>query len=210
MTMDTKVLNNIINPIYWEMLLRAHKAKYDVYQVIQSISPNQIKCKLWLVEELSKLPVEFPNIQLYGGWYGFPLIDFLLEEFNINLIQNIDLDEEAIAIYNMHVLRRNLKNKLVGKITDASNRTRYDKSIDLVINTSSEHMPDLPVLIKDKKYKKECIFALQSNNMFHHSDHINCVNNVQELIKKSGLRKILYSGTLNLDEYERYMVIGLV
>jgi hypothetical protein len=192
------------------MLLRAHKAKYDVYQVIQSISPNQIKCKLWLVEELSRLPVEFPNIQLYGGWYGFPLIDFLLEEFDINLIQNIDLDEEAIAIYNMHVLRRNLKTKLVGKITDASNRTRYDKFIDLVINTSSEHMPDLPVLIKDKKYKKECVFALQSNNMFHHSDHINCVNNVQELIKKSGLRKILYSGTLDIDEYERYMVIGLV
>jgi len=210
MMMDMKALNNIINPIYWEILLRAYKAKYDVYQVIQSISPNQIKCKSWLVEELSRLPVEFRNIQLYGGWYGFPLIDFLLEEFEINLIQNIDLDEEAIAIYNMHVLRRNLKNKLVGKITDASSRTRYDKSIDLVINTSSEHMSDLPILIKDKQYKKECVFALQSNNMFHHNDHINCVNSVEELIKKSGLSRILYSGTLALDEYERYMVIGLV
>ena len=210
MMMGMKVLNNIINPIYWELLLRAYKRKYDVYQVIQSMSPNQIKCKSWLVKELSKLPVEFPKIQLYGGWYGFPLIDFLLEEFEVELIQNIDLDEEAIIIYNMHRAERNLQHKLKSAVIDAGMPHIYDKSIDLVINTSSEHMPDLPILIKDKQYKKECIFALQSNNMFHHSDHINCVNNVEELIKKSGLRKILYSGTLDLDEYERYMVIGLV
>lgn len=208
--MGMKVLNNIINPIYWEILLRAYKRKYDVYQVIQSMSPNQIKCKSWLVEELAKLPVEFPKIQLYGGWYGFPLIDFLLEEFEIELIQNIDLDKEAIIIYDMHRAERNLQHKLKSSIIDASMPHKYDKSIDLVINTSSEHMPNLPILIKDKQYKKECVFALQSNNMFHHSDHINCVNNVEELIEKSGLSKILYSGTLNLDKYERYMVIGLV
>lgn len=208
--MGMKVLNNIINPIYWEILLRAYKRKYDVYQVIQSMSPNQIKCKSWLVEELAKLPVEFPKIQLYGGWYGFPLIDFLLEEFKIELIQNIDLDKEAIIIYDMHRAERNLQHKLKSSIIDASMPHKYDKSIDLVINTSSEHMPNLPILIKDKQYKKECVFALQSNNMFHHSDHINCVNNAEELIEKSGLSKILYSGTLNLDKYERYMVIGLV
>ena len=110
----------------------------------------------------------------------------------------------------MHRAERNLQHKLKSAVIDAGMPHKYDKSIDLVINTSSEHMLDLPILIKDKQYKKECVFALQSNNMFHHSDHINCVNSVEELIQKSGLSKILYSGTLNLDEYERYMVIGLV
>jgi hypothetical protein len=71
-------------------------------------------------------------------------------------------------------------------------------------------MPDLPILIKDKKYKPQCFFALQSNNMFHLEEHINCVHNVKELESKSELSNILYSGTLEMPNgYERYMVIGL-
>jgi len=208
--MDIKVLKNIINPIYHNVMRHVVEKNYDMKQFLYSIHPNQIACKSWLVEELSKLPVEFPKIQLYGGWYGFPLIDFLLEEFTIEFIQNIDLDEEAIAIYNKHKWERNIKYTLKSFISDVSVPHKYDKSIDLVINTSSEHMPDLPILIKNKDYKNECVFALQSNNMFHHDDHINCVNDVEELIEKSGLTNILYSGTLDLDDYQRYMVIGLV
>jgi hypothetical protein len=71
-------------------------------------------------------------------------------------------------------------------------------------------MPDLPDLIKNKSYNSKCFFALQSNNMFHLEEHINCVHNVKELESKSGLSNILYSGTLEMPNgYERYMVIGL-
>ena len=53
------------------------------------------------------------------------------------------------------------------------------------------------------------IFALQSNNMFHLEEHINCVHNVKELESKSELSNILYSGTLEMPNgYERYMVIA--
>ena len=51
---------------------------------------------------------------------------------------------------------------------------------------------------------------MQSNNMFHLEEHINCVHNVKELESKSELSNILYSGTLEMPNgYERYMVIGL-
>ena len=70
-------------------------------------------------------------------------------------------------------------------------------------------MPHLPDLIKNKKYRKSCVFALQSNNMVHLDEHTNCVNSHEELAEKSGLNNILYSGKLDLDNYERYMVIGL-
>ena len=69
-------------------------------------------------------------------------------------------------------------------------------------------MSDLPMLIKNKLYSDDCIFALQSNNMFDLEEHTNCVNSHEELAQKSGLNKILYSGKMTLDNYERYMVIG--
>ena len=70
-------------------------------------------------------------------------------------------------------------------------------------------MIDLPYLIKFKKYNDKCIFALQSNNMFHIDDHFNCVESVDELVEKSKLKKIIYKGKKEFDNYERYMVIGL-
>ena len=71
-------------------------------------------------------------------------------------------------------------------------------------------MHDLPKLIENKFYSKNCVFALQSNNMFHVKDqHINCSNNLDEFIKKSGLTKIWFADTYKMSNgYERYTVIG--
>ena len=98
-----------------------------------------------------------------------------------------------------------------GRLGDVREKHRFDKRINLVINTSSEHMPDLKKIIKDKDYPHDCLFALQSNNMFYIEDHINCVNNEDELVKKSGLSKIMYKGSLDMPNgYKRFMVIGYV
>ena len=203
-----------INEIYWRMLWKYSKDNNleKIKILLDSVSPSQIECKKWLVDELSQLPVPEPiNVQLFGGWYGYPLIDFLRNRFDIGLLENIDIDKSAIKICKN--INSSLKlNQLVYKtrVDDVSNPGKTDICTQLVINTSSEHMPDLPVLIKNKKYNKNCIFALQSNNMFHLEEHINCVHNVKELESKSELSNILYSGTLEMPNgYERYMVIGL-
>ena len=81
----------------------------------------------------------------------------------------------------------------------------------LVINTSSEHMPALEQLVKNKNYQvNKCIFALQSNNMFHVAgQHINCVNDSAELRQQSGLDKIFAERTYEMENgFQRYMVIG--
>ena len=203
-----------INEIYWRMLWECSKDNdlEKIKVLLDSISPLQMKCKKWLVSELTNLP--FPekiSIQLFGGWFGYPLTDMLNENFNINLLENIDIDEYAIKLSKVYNSQNNLANLIFrSRAADVSVPWKTDTIIDLVINTSSEHMPDLPVLIKDKKYKPGCIFALQSNNMFHLEEHINCVNSKEELEHKSGLSRILYSGTLEMPNgYERYMVIGL-
>ena len=175
---------------------------------IQSVSPKQIACKRWLVNELLEIPREFNNIQLFGGWFGYPLIDMLNNSYKIKSLTNIDCDKFATSVCF------NFKNYFNHDFVKTSTRDLVTtggiyKEVDLVINTSSEHMSNLPDLIKNKEYSESCIFALQSNNMFDIEDHTNCVQSKEELIKKSGLNNILYSGKLDLDNYERYMVIGL-
>ena len=174
---------------------------------IQSVAPKQIRCKEWLVEELLNIPYEFNSIQLYGGWFGYPLIELLSKEYTIKELINIDIDSVALKIcqkysrcFNHHFVKT-----LNAYVTDQFES--YDT--DLVINTSSEHMDDLPKLIYNKRYKPSCVFALQSNNMDHLEEHINCTTSEDELVEKSGLSKILYKGTQVFDNYERYMVIGL-
>lgn len=205
-------LKSIIDPVYWKILWQALDAGYDMKQMLDSLSPNQFESKLWLVEILSMYSIKNPSIQLFGGWNGFPLIDLLMEEFEPTLIENIDLDKDAIKVYKNYIKNKQLDTNIF-RARHANVREPYklDQKIDIVINTSSEHMPDLPELIKNKTYKETCLFALQSNNMFHIEDHINCVNNKNEFVQKSGLSRILYSDSLTMPNgYERYMVIGLV
>ena len=53
------------------------------------------------------------------------------------------------------------------------------------------------------------LIILQSNNYFEIEDHINCYNSVDEFEKSLKLNTILFKGTLKLDKYDRYMIIGI-
>jgi len=176
---------------------------------IKSVSPKQIWCKKWLIRKLIDTNIEFKNIHLYGGWFGYPIIDYLDKSFKIKSLINIDCDKNAIlACHRFSKYYFNHDYVQYSKLQVEQFAGDF-QNIDLVINTSSEHMKDLPELIKNKLYNDDCVFALQSNNMYDISDHINCVNSKEELIEKSGLNKILYAGVQNMENYSRYMVIGL-
>lgn len=212
MMMDIMVSNNIIDPIYYKCITDAISKGYDPKKALWSISPDQMQSKTWLVDELKKLPFNNITVQLFGGWFGWPLIDLLNENFDIEAVENIDLDPMALAIFRTFSnLKSFEKNKMIATENSVLNNNKLHEKADLVINTSGEHMPDLPELIKDKNYKAYCVFAIQSNNMFHLDEHTNCSNSEDELVEKSNLSYIVYKGSLLMKNgYERYMVIGLV
>ena len=180
-----------------------------IKEYIQSVSPKQLRCKKWLIRKLIEVPKDFENIHLYGGWFGYPIIDYLDKTYKIKNLLNIDFDRTATRTCNRFSEFYFIHNYVKSLCADVSQVSGNFKNIDLVINTSSEHMLNLPELVKNKYYNKSCVFALQSNNMFDIDDHINCVNSKEELIEKSGLNKILYAGTQNMETYSRFMVIGL-
>lgn len=202
-----------IDPIYWKVWWQAIAEEYNAKDLLYSVGPDQQECKKWLVDYLPTRDMDGwdnPKIHLYGGWYGYPLIDMLLQKYNrIHSIINIDIDQKAIDLCRRYTHAKELNKKVDYKCQSVIDPIDKSEDVRIVINTSSEHMPDLPEIIKNKNYKDKCIFMLQSNNMEYVEDHINCVSSEQEFIDKSGLSDILYSGTHQMNNgYERYMVIG--
>ena len=206
--MDSNIIG--IDPAIHASMKTAASLGFDFYHFLDSFSQSQIESKSWLVDTLSMFNINNAHIQLFGGWNGILITRLLTQNLNLKRIHNIDLDEKSIRVFMRYREFTNDK-RLESTCGDVMTPHKYDSSIDIVINTSSEHMPNLKEIIKDKEYKPECLFALQSNNMFHIKDHINCVNNEDELIKKSGLSKVMYKGFLDMPNgYKRFMVIGYV
>ena len=208
----------VINKNYWKVWWEAIQHGHEIKDILYSVGPDQMESKIHLVDCIPLDEMKKFNdlkIHLYGGWYGYPLINLLLTKFlNIEHITNIDMDEKALDLSRKYTQALELEHKVFFKHRDVKDKieTSYykDKDVRLVINTSSEHMADLPDLIANKDYTPNCVFALQSNNMFHVKDqHINCSNNLDEFIKKTGLTKIWFADTYKMSNgYERYTVIG--
>lgn len=196
-----------------------HPTKMD--RVLDSLSPNQIECKEWLVNELSKVYIprntegKF-NVEIVGGWFGFPLIQYLMEKYpdQINRIWVWELDEFCKkAIYRYCVIfGYDIKKFAVFNrdFFDTSNRSKA--RAHLIINTSCEHMPDMPAIKQYYESPERTLLVLQSNNKMDEPDHSNCVLSCQELSEKNdihelhGSYKTLSSG--KDDYWQRFMVMG--
>ena len=190
-------------------------------------SAGQLKSKAWLVTELGhSLDVEHPpmTIFLLGGWYGSlcPLI-YLSDTIPTKSIFSFDVDPAVAEIaetMNRSWVMDNWKFKATTKdIFDLN----YDKSLfqtrrkdgtlceisnspDLIINTCGEHI-DLAKWWKLIPDEKLCV--IQSNDFFEAKDHSNCVRDIEELKAQVPMSQIKFQGTLTLENYKRFMVIGI-
>ena len=173
------------------------KYPHRAVDIAQSFDSKQVACKQWLYDELKNLCLPQPHkIFIAGGWFGNILIPHLLDIYpNVSRIKLHDLDEEATKIC------RNIyfeDSDIVRADVQDSTEFIYDT---FVINTSCEHMKPL------KLYKGTYV-VLQSNNYRSVSDHINCVDSPEELADQYGIIEDYYSGSLEFEQYTRYMVIG--
>lgn len=185
---------------------------------MESISPNQIKSKIWLTDELSMIPIlnsKDLTIEIVGSWFGWPLVHMLMDRFEIKKIYLFDIDPIACKVANHFAQIFEIDKKKITIINDDYwKHTNRKSNADLVINCSSEHMKE--TFYQNYIYSKECIFAIQSNNLFDEPTHINCCENEKELIKKHKFTKIMYQGRQKFNDFQfkkdiqRFMVIGKI
>ena len=77
---------------------------------------------------------------------------------------------------------------------------------DTIINTSCEHIKDFNAWYNSIPDGK--LVILQSNDFFELEEHINCVKNIEEFKEQCLVSNLLYSGTIELSKYNRFMLIG--
>ena len=172
-----------------------------VKSIINSLNDNQEKSKDWLIEKSKEYFTFFdnPTICIAAGWYGS--LANKLKTYIDNGVLTFDKDSQCKAIGQ----------KLYKDVTFATAEIEYFnfRSYDIVICTSCEHLKQKVVDDMLEKIKKGALVILQSNNYFEVEDHINCHNSVEEFKKTLKLEKILYKGTLKLENCDRYMVVGI-
>ena len=186
-------------------------------------SRGQLKSKLWLVEELSKLNVSLGTAYLCAGWYS--TLATMLFESNIQLdkIRSFDIDDSCVVIaetMNKKWLLDEWKFKASTKdihdidfnmhsyVTKNSSGEEIEvvESPDTIINTSCEHIQNFNEWYN--KIPKNKLIILQSNNYFEIEDHVNCSRSLEEFSETAPMSKVLFEGRLDLEKYSRYMKIG--
>ena len=173
----------------------------QVKSIIDSLNDTQTKSKDWLVEKSKEYFTFFdnPKVCIAAGWYG-SLADKLKTYLDDGVI-TFDKDPQCQVIGK----------KLYKDVTFATAEIESFNfgTYDIVICTSCEHLEQKVIDDMLEKVRKGALVILQSNNYFAIEDHINCHNSVKEFNQTLHLEKILYNGTLELENCDRYMVIGI-
>jgi len=210
-------------PALFDTLPRAIKTFPDV-DFRDAFSRGQISSKKWLVDELVKLDINLGIVFLCAGWYGSLALLLFESGLKIEKIRSFDKDENcykiADTINRPHVMAEwkfkaqtediHLINYRDGHTYDTYRRDGQVRELhdkpNTVINTSCEHVTSF--VLWYNLIPKGTLVILQTNDYFEIDDHINCVNNMDEFKKTAPLDNVLYEGVLNLEKYNRYMLIG--
>ena len=198
----------------WKNAINASEG-YLRKRVADSMNESQLISKMWLVEELSNLNVKPVNISLLAGWFAQYIVPLLYDNIeSIEWIENFEMDRDIKQVaykFNTRYKKDNkykvsIRNVMFGNLISLSSPT-----FDTVINCSCEHMYPMSKFkkLKNTGVNDDALYILQSSNDTQYNDHINCVNDADELADQANLAEILYAGERLLPNgMTRFMVIG--
>lgn len=176
----------------------------------EAFSAGQISSKLWAAEELElcldeigKYPL---NIYMLGGWYA--TLYFILKIRNnleITECRSFDLDPEVCINANTLNARWESDAWQFKSFPKDVNTIEYPSTVNCVINTSSEHMDSNDWF---DNIPAGTLVLIQSNDL-EIDEHVNTVQSIRELKAKYPLTKYYFAGSMNLEHYTRFMIIGL-
>ena len=178
---------------------------YRIKDIVHSIDKNHWDGKKWLADKLFDLyNHDAGRFYIAGGWYGMMAYQLRLKwpEPQMNII-SADCDpmceEYAWKLFDDYDI--NFKTM---DVNDEEDLSKYN----VIINTSCEHMEqaDLHSIIKRKD--PQALIAFQTNNYVELNSHINCWPTAQLFAKSLKLNWVASVETLQLKDFNRFMVIG--
>lgn len=169
---------------------------------------KQIGCKMWARDALhDTLGGRLDRIAILGGWYGI-LAGILFDDtrFSIGAIGSYDIDPAVGAV--AETLNAAWSDRFSAITADMYALDYAALGADLVVNTSCEHIADIRAWLALLPNGTRVL--LQSNDYFSEPTHISCVPSLEAFVEQAGLPELLFSGSLKMKKYTRFMLIGSV
>lgn len=171
---------------------------------------KQIGSKRWLIDALAEaMPAPAGPVWVLGAWYGV-LSAMMLDDARLTIPIVISLDRDpGCAAVAEKLNRRHVANGRFKAVT-ADMMTLDFAAVDpapgLVINTSCEHLTDVPGWVRSLPAGMPVL--LQSNDYVREPDHRSCVPSLEAFIDQAQLSEVVFSGALPTRNYTRFMLIG--
>jgi hypothetical protein len=197
MKIDTEHLH------YW---MNAIRQSDDPKRVLDAFWRGQIQSKEWLIETLTHhIPIKTDpvSIEIHGGWVGVLASMLFQSHIPIRRIVSLDIDPSCEPVATMMNKIEEQDGKFRAITGDMCNLISF---VDVVINTSCEHITQEQYETWLGKRNKDQLLVLQSNN-YKIAEHVRTADSLAEFIEQSHIA-VVWSGSLKTQLYDRWMIIG--
>ena len=174
------------------------------YRFSECFWPSQLKSKEYIIQCL-KPHLEWAgktkSVFIFGGWYG--IFAQLLNQYYPHNYTNIDSDPSCQKVFEEINISSRIRH-----VTACMSNYSYSETPDLVINTSTEHVPQE---VYDKWWNNiptGTKYLIQGNNFFDCNEHIRCSNSLQEFIETNHAQNCDMRDTIDVG-FERYIAMGV-
>ena len=208
--------------------------RFEGDALTDAFSRGQLRSKKWLIDMVTALEIDLGDtIYVCAGWYGV-LSALMFERIDAKNIYSFDIDpstDNPADTLNKEYIMDNMRFKSFVrdvrklkyesqtlpvnhyKYSDATTFEKTSATHEIaaptcVINTSCEHIEDFDEWFGS--IPKGTLVIMQNNNFVEHDDDtvVNTIGHEDAWSDKLNLSEVIFKGTLNLEKYDRYMVIG--
>jgi hypothetical protein len=197
MLIDTEHLH------FWMQAIRQSK---DPLRTMDAMWSGQLKSKEWLIEALSmqfSVKDDPVSIEIHGGWVGVLASMLFQSAIPIKRITSLDIDPTCESVATMMNKGEEIQGRFQAITGDMCNLISF---VDVVINTSCEHITQEQYEIWLGKRQDNQLLVLQSNN-YNIDEHVRPANSLEEFKTQSDIT-VIWEGELKLPLYTRWMIIG--
>jgi hypothetical protein len=186
-------------------------SKEDSHFILDAFSHSQIESKLWIIDKLVDLKLTNANSYLVlGGWIGLQArIMSWVNILQYNSILSFDISQKASDLaYHLNKpdsFNPDLKLQIKTEDIMQIDYSCLDSS-DVIINSITEHLPDLPLWWKNIKGNQLCILQGSDNPDFE--GHVSCCSSMDKFSQIFKMSRTLFEGELKFDNQIRFMKIG--
>jgi hypothetical protein len=195
MQIDTEHLH------YW---MQAIRQSPDPMRTMDAFWSGQLKSKEWLINNIKSYVKEEATIDIHGGWVGTLASMLFQSDVPCKSIRSIDIDSNCEPIATM----MNKGEEIAGRFRAVTaDMCEIRSDADVVINTSCEHITQDQYDLWLSGMPYNSLLVLQSNN-YNIPEHVRTASSLDEFKKQCGDINILWSGSLELPLYTRWMLIA--